>query len=88
MNGVFLGENHILDNLGMSLASAQQTQTRVRSRTDAFGRQAVGLEGTVDSKMPEKRKRKKISLFSARPVKSIGAPMSRFLLSSVKCVCR
>ena len=39
MKGVFLGENHILDNLSMPLASAQQTQTRIRSRTDVFGRQ-------------------------------------------------
>jgi len=45
MKGIFLGENHVLDNVGMSLASAQQTQTRVRSRTDVFGRQAVGLRG-------------------------------------------
>ena len=36
MEDVFLGENHILDNVGMSLVSTQQTQTRVRSRTDVF----------------------------------------------------
>jgi hypothetical protein len=52
------GEKHILDNVGMSLASAQQTQTRVRSRTDVFGRQALGLEKTVGS---GKRKRKYFS---------------------------
>jgi hypothetical protein len=44
MKGVFLVENRILDNVGMSLPSAQQTaQTQVRTCTDVFGRQAVGL---------------------------------------------
>ncbi len=36
VKGVFLGENHILDNVGMSLASEQQTQTRVRMSTVLF----------------------------------------------------
>jgi len=47
MKGIFQGENHILDNVDTSLASAQQMQTRVRRRTDVCGRQAVGLEKTV-----------------------------------------
>jgi hypothetical protein len=86
MKGVFLGEKHILDNVGMSLASAQQTQTRVRSRTDVFGRQALGLGKTVGS--GEKKKKFPFLVFRAIPVKSIGAPTSRFQLPSVKDVFR
>ena len=44
MKDIFLVENRILDNVGMSLPSAQQTtQTQVRTCTDVFGRQVVGL---------------------------------------------
>ena len=42
MKGVFLVENHILDNVGMSLPSTQQTaQTQVRTCTVVFGRKTV-----------------------------------------------
>ncbi len=41
---IFLVEICILDNVGMSLPSAQQTaQTQVRTCTYVFERQAVGL---------------------------------------------
>ena len=46
MKGVFLVETRILDTVGMSLPSAQQTaQAQVRTCTDVFGRQAVGFLG-------------------------------------------
>jgi hypothetical protein len=52
MKGVFLVENHILDNVGMFLPSAQQTaQTQVRTCTVVFGRQAVDYKnGWIEKK--------------------------------------
>jgi hypothetical protein len=58
MKDIFQGENHILDHVDTSLASSQQMQTRVRRRTDVFGRQTVGLEKTVA------REKEKENIFS------------------------
>jgi hypothetical protein len=67
----FLDENHILDNVGTSFASAQQTQTRVRSRTFVLGRQARIMKNGW-----RRKKKEKIFFFlflRATPVKGIGS---------------
>ena len=96
MKDVFLGENHILDNVGMSLASAQEVANTSTYRyclyltNKYYGRAPICLH-CLDKKTVGKKKVKIFFFLPVSrviPVKSIDAPISRFQLPSVKYVCR
>jgi hypothetical protein len=87
MKGVFLGEDH---NVGMSLVSANQTQTTSTYEYCLYLRNQILRESSylfalLDKKTIGLKKRKEFafSVFPAIPRLALDAPMSRSQLPSV-----